>query len=51
MSKRPFLIFGALLVLVGAIAWLAFSKEGSDEAVAVPVDSDDKQAEEMRAAN
>ena len=51
MSKRPFLIFGALLVLVGAIAWLAFSKEGSDEAVAVPVDSDDKQAEEMFATN
>src|SRR5688500_17435733 len=51
MSKRPFLIFGALLVLVGAIAWLAFSKEGSEEAAAVPVDADDERAQEIFATN
>jgi mono/diheme cytochrome c family protein len=51
MSKRPFVIFGAFVVLVAAIAWLAFSKEGSEEAVAVPVESDDKQAQEMFATN
>ncbi|MGI9020908.1 MAG: c-type cytochrome [Solirubrobacterales bacterium] len=51
MSKRPLLIFGAFLALVGAIAWLAFSKEGSEEAVAVPVDPEDKRAKEIFSDN
>lgn len=51
MSKRPFLIFGAVVALVAAIAWLAFSKEGSEKAAAVPVDSDDEYAQEVFATN
>ena len=51
MSKKPLLIFAALVAVVGAIAWLAFSKEGSDEAVAVPVDADDKRSQEIFATN
>ena len=51
MSKRPLLIFAALVAVVAAIAWLAFSKEGSDEAVAVPVDADKKRCQEIFATN
>jgi len=51
MSKKPLLIFASLVALVGVIAWLAFSKEGSDEAVAVPVDSADKRSQEIFATN
>lgn len=51
MSNRPFLIFGALAAVVAVIAYLAFAKEGSDEAVAVPVDSADRASMEIFAAN
>jgi len=51
MSNRPFLIFAALVALVAAIGYLAFSKEGSEEATAVPVESDDKEAAEIFATN
>lgn len=51
MSNRPFLIFGALVAVVAVIAFWAFAKEGSDEAVAVPVDSADQEAQEMFATN
>ena len=51
MSNRPFLIFGALVAVVAAIAYLAFAKEGSDEAVAVPVESADRAAMEIFATN
>ena len=51
MSNRPFLIFGALVAVVAVIAYLAFAKEGSDEAVAVPVDSADQASKEIFATN
>jgi mono/diheme cytochrome c family protein len=51
MSNRPFLIFGGFVAVVAVIAYLAFSKEGSEEAAAVPVDAADKQAQEMFATN
>ncbi len=51
MSNRPFLIFGALAALVAVVGYLAFSKEGSEEATAVPVESADKEAAEMFATN
>ena len=51
MSRRPFLIFATFAVVIAAVAWLAFSKEGSSEAVAVPVDEADKQAQEMFEVN
>jgi len=51
MSNRPFLIFGALVAVVAVIAFWAFAKEGSDEAVAVPVEKADQQAQEMFATN
>jgi mono/diheme cytochrome c family protein len=51
MSKRPFLIFGALVALVAVIGYIAFSKEGSDEAVAVPVESADQETQEIFATN
>jgi mono/diheme cytochrome c family protein len=51
MSNRPFLIFGALVALVAVIGYIAFSKEGSTEAVAVPVESADEEAREIFATN
>jgi mono/diheme cytochrome c family protein len=51
MSNRPFLIFGALVALVAVIGYIVFSKEGSDEAVAVPVESADEEAQEIFATN
>ena len=51
MSNRPFLIFGALVAVVAVIAFWAFAKEGSNEAVAVPVESADQEAQEMFATN
>jgi mono/diheme cytochrome c family protein len=51
MSSRPILIFGAFVALVAAIGYLAFSKEGSDKAVAVPVESADKRSMEIFATN
>lgn len=51
MSNRPFLIFGAFVALVAVIGYLAFSKEGSDESVAVPVEAADRDAQEVFATN
>lgn len=51
MSNRPFLIFGVLVALVAVIGYLAFSKEGSEEAAAVPVESADLEAKELFATN
>ena len=51
MSNRPFLIFGAFVAVVAVIGYLAFAKEGSDEAVAVPVESADRASMEMFATN
>ena len=51
MSNRPFLIFGALVVLVLGMGYLLFVKEGSEEAAAVPVESADEEAMEMFATN
>ncbi len=51
MSKRPFLIFGAFVAVVAVIGYMAFSKEGSDEAVAVPVEQADQAAMEIFATN
>jgi len=51
MSNRPFLIFGALVALVAVIGYLAFSKEGSSDSVAVPVESADAEVKEMFAGN
>jgi mono/diheme cytochrome c family protein len=51
MSRSPFLIFGALVALIVLIGYLAFSKEGSEEASAVPVESADQDAQEMFAVN
>jgi mono/diheme cytochrome c family protein len=51
MSNRPFLIFGAFVALVAVIGYMAFSKEGSDEAVAVPVDNADLEVQEIFAVN
>ncbi len=51
MSNRPFLIFAALAALVLAIGYLAFSKEGSEEATAVPVEPADEQAADIFATN
>jgi mono/diheme cytochrome c family protein len=51
MNKTPVFIFAAVVVVVAAIGWLLFSKEGSEKASAVPVESEDKQAQEMFATN
>ena len=51
MSKRPFVIFGALAVLIVAIGYLLFVKEGSEEAAVVPVESADHAAKESFAIN
>lgn len=51
MSKRPFLIFGAFVAVVAVIGYMAFAKEGSDEAVAVPVEPADRAAMEIFATN
>ncbi len=51
MSNRPFLIFGALAALVAVVGYLAFSKEGSEKATAVPVESADKEAADIFATN
>ena len=51
MSNRPFLIFGAFAAVVAVVAYMAFAKEGSDEAVAVPVESADRASMEMFADN
>lgn len=51
MSKRPFLIFAAFAVVVLAVGYLAFSKEGSEEAAAVPVEPADREAAEIFATN
>ena len=47
MSNRPFLIFGAFVAVIAVIAYAAFSKEGSSEAVAVPVESADQEAQDI----
>ena len=47
MSKQPFILFGAFVVLVGVMAYLAFSNEGSEEASAVPVEAADEEAQEV----
>ncbi len=47
MSNRPFLIFAAFVALVGVLAYLAFAKEGSEQATAVPVESEDEAAQEI----
>jgi mono/diheme cytochrome c family protein len=46
MSKSPFVIFGALIAVVAVIGYVAFAKEGSDEAVAVPVEQADEAAKD-----
>jgi len=51
MSNRPFLIFGAFAALVVVIGYLLFSKEGSEEAAAVPVEPEDRAAQESFAIN
>jgi mono/diheme cytochrome c family protein len=51
MSNRPFLIFGAVVAAVAVIAYVAFAKEGSEEAATVPVDAADREAQEMFATN
>ena len=51
MSRSPFLIFGALVVVVAAIGFYAFAKEGSDESVPVPVEKEDQAAKDAFATN
>lgn len=51
MSNRPYLIFGAFAALVLALGYLAFAKEGSQEAAPVPVEAEDEEAKQMFAEN
>jgi len=51
MNNRPFVIFGVFVAIIAVIGYLAFSKEGSDGAAAVPVASDDTEARDMFATN
>jgi mono/diheme cytochrome c family protein len=51
MSKTPLTIFGLFVVVVAIVVYVAFVKEGSEEAAAVPVASADEEAREMFATN
>jgi mono/diheme cytochrome c family protein len=51
MSKTSLTIFGLFIAVIAVVVFLAFVKEGSEEAAAVPVASADEEAQEMFATN
>ena len=51
MSKTPFIVFGALIAVAAVIAYAAFAKEGSEESVAVPVETADEGVRDIFATN
>jgi mono/diheme cytochrome c family protein len=51
MNRGPFLIFGAFVAAVAVVVYLAFVKEGTEDAATVPVDAVDEPSQSMFATN
>jgi mono/diheme cytochrome c family protein len=51
MSKTPLTLFGLFVVVVAIVVYLAFVNEGSESAATVPVEEEDREAQEIFATN